>query len=154
IAFGVKFNVDYELISEAISEYTPTNNRSQVKKTNRNSLILDCYNANPTSMKSALESFAMIDNPNKLCILGDMKELGAESSLEHKAIINLLEELKLKAYTVGKEFREIKSEAVLHAFETSEDCKNHLESHPQISDQLILLKGSRSIRLEILENFL
>ncbi len=154
IAFGVKFNVDYELISEAISEYTPTNNRSQVKKTNRNSLILDCYNANPTSMKSALESFAMIDNSNKLCILGDMKELGAESSLEHKAIINLLEELKLKAYTVGKEFREIKSEAVLHAFETSEDCKNHLESHPQISDQLILLKGSRSIRLEILENFL
>ena len=154
VAFGVKFDVDYKLISEAISEYTPTNNRSQVKKTSRNSLILDCYNANPTSMKSALESFAMIDNPNKLCILGDMKELGAESSLEHKAIINLLEELKLKAYTVGEEFREIKSEAVLHAFETSEDCKNHLESHPQISDQLILLKGSRSIRLEILENFL
>lgn len=154
IAFGLTFGVDYKLISEAISEYTPTNNRSQVKKTSRNSLILDCYNANPTSMKSALESFAMIENPNKLCILGDMKELGVESSVEHKAIINLLEDLKLKAYTVGKEFKEIKSSAVLHAFETSEDCKNHLESEQQIANQLILLKGSRSIQLEILENSL
>ncbi len=154
IAFGVRFSVNEEMISEAITSYSPTNNRSQVKKTERNTLILDCYNANPTSMRSALESFAMIENPIKLCILGDMKELGTESSLEHKAIIQLLEELNLKAYTVGSEFEKINSEAVIHTFKTTEELTNYFQSNEPNSGYLILLKGSRSVGLEVLENYL
>jgi UDP-N-acetylmuramoyl-tripeptide--D-alanyl-D-alanine ligase len=152
-AFGVEFGVEPEKISEAIQEYTPTNNRSQVKKTASNTLILDCYNANPTSMKSALESFAMIDTEAKYFVIGDMKELGADSREEHAKIIELIEELKLKGFTVGTEFSQFNSESVLSNFATNEAMKNHLIESP-IKNNLILLKGSRSIGLEILENVL
>lgn len=152
-AFGIEFGVEPELISEAIKEYTPTNNRSQVKKTSTNTLILDCYNANPTSMKSALESFALIDNENKLFIIGDMKELGAESYLEHQRIIEQIEALELKGYTVGKEFSKFNSKSILENFETNQTLKEQLINSP-LSNHLILLKGSRSIGLEILEEVL
>jgi len=149
-AFGIEFGVEPEKISDAIQEYSPTNNRSQVKKTANNTLILDCYNANPTSMKSALESFAMIDTEAKLFVIGDMKELGADSRDEHAKIIELIEELKLKGFTVGTEFSQFNSESILSNFATNEAMKNHLIDSP-IKNNLILLKGSRSIGLEILE---
>lgn len=152
-AFGIEFNVKPEQISEAIEEYTPTNNRSQVKKTSLNTLILDCYNANPTSMKSALESFALIENENKIFIIGDMKELGGESNLEHKKIIELVEYLNLKGFTVGKEFSQFNSTSVLNNFESNQTIKEYLKNQP-LSESLILLKGSRSIGLEILEEIL
>lgn len=152
-AFGIEFKVSPELISEAIEEYTPTNNRSQVKKTKSNTLILDCYNANPTSMKSALESFALIESENKLFIIGDMKELGSESNLEHKKIIELVESLDLKGYTVGKEFAQFNSTSVLNNFESNQIIKEHIKNNP-LTESLILLKGSRSIGLEILEEIL
>ena len=152
-AFGVEFGVEPEKISEAIQEYTPTNNRSQVKKTASNTLILDCYNANPTSMKSALESFAMIETEAKYFVIGDMKELGADSREEHAKIIELIEELNLKGFTVGTEFSQFNSECVLSNFSTNKAMKNHLIESP-IKNNLILLKGSRSIGLEILENVL
>ena len=150
-AFGHYFDVPESDIRDAIEEYNPTNNRSQVKKTDRNTLILDCYNANPSSMKSALESFAMNDHPNKLMILGDMKELGEESSLEHQKVIKQAEELNLKAVVVGEEFSKIDSTAVLKAFISSGDVQEHLKSN-ELRDHLVLLKGSRSMKLEILEN--
>ena len=152
-AFGIEFNVSPELISEAIEEYAPTNNRSQVKKTESNTLILDCYNANPTSMRSALESFALIESENKLFIIGDMKELGSESNLEHKKIMELIETLNLKGYTVGKEFAQFNSTSVLNNFESNQLIKEYLKQNT-LKENLILLKGSRSIGLEILEEVL
>lgn len=152
-AFGVEFDVDPKLISEAIEEYTPTNNRSQVKKTKTNTLILDCYNANPTSMKSALESFALIENENKIFIIGDMKELGDDSFSEHQKIIDQIETLQLKGYTVGKEFSQFNSKSIIGNFESNQTLKETLVDLA-LSGNLILLKGSRSIGLEILEEVL
>lgn len=151
ISFGIVFDVDKRDISDAIQTYTPTNNRSQVKKTDSNTLILDCYNANPTSMRSAIESFAMNTHPNKLLIIGDMKELGDDSSQEHFNIIKLIESNGLMAYTVGQEFNKIDSNNVIQQFETVNEMSDYLIGTP-ILDRLILLKGSRSIGLEKLEN--
>ena len=153
ISFGVIFDVPTEDISTAIEEYSPTNNRSQVKKTEKNTLIMDCYNANPTSMRSALESFALNPHPNKLFIIGDMKELGAEEMNEHEAIADLIESLDLIGYTVGKVFEQVESNAFLHQFETTEGLNLFLERE-NITEKLILLKGSRSIGLERAEGML
>ncbi len=149
VSFGVYFGVENELISEAIRDYQPSNNRSQVQKTENNTLILDAYNANPTSMRSALESFVLIENGKKLAILGDMFELGNESQLEHGNIVSMLRELDLKSFLVGERFYEHRNEAneYLSFFVNKEEMKQFLEAHsPQGS--LILLKGSRGIGLE------
>ncbi len=153
ITFGVAFDIPNDSISQAIQEYTPTNNRSQVKKTASNTLIMDCYNANPTSMQSALESFAMNSHPNKLFILGDMKELGEDSAMEHLKVIRQLEQLGLLGYTVGEEFEKIESHNILASFATTSEMLNYLQGTP-VSDRLILLKGSRSVGLEKLESSL
>lgn len=149
IAFGIHFEVDKELINAAIREYLPENNRSQVQKTERNTLILDAYNANPTSMKSALESFALIENDSKLAILGDMFELGRESSREHRQVISLLHELGLKAFLVGERFYEHHELSGPHLsfFRSKEEMKAFLDEK-QPAEVLILLKGSRGIGLE------
>lgn len=153
VCFGKLFDVPNDLISKAIENYTPTNNRSQVKKTDKNTLILDCYNANPTSMKSAIESFQMNSAPDKILILGDMKELGEESQAEHQNIINLIEKFQLSTYVVGDFFSKVESKNIIQSFEQTEELKSHLQSNP-IENKLILLKGSRSIKLEILEEIL
>jgi len=153
ISFGVCFDVPFEQINEAICNYTPENNRSQVKKTAKNTLILDCYNANPTSMRSALESFAMINQANKLFIIGDMLELGEQAINEHRNILSFIENNHLSGYTVGKIFNQQSSNCVLQSFETAEELRNYLEQHP-VEDTFVLLKGSRGIKLEILENVL
>lgn len=152
-AFGVHFNVQNDKISEAIEEYTPTNNRSQVKKSETNTLILDCYNANPSSVSSALESFAMNQSSKKLFILGDMKELGDDSALEHQKAIHQAEKLNLEGYVVGKEFSSITSKAILERFENVDQAKAFIQNNG-VRDHLILLKGSRSMKLEILEDSL
>ncbi|MDG1147872.1 MAG: UDP-N-acetylmuramoyl-tripeptide--D-alanyl-D-alanine ligase, partial [Crocinitomicaceae bacterium] len=144
VAFGVLFDVPNNDISNAIATYTPTNNRSQVKKTTLNTLILDCYNANPTSVKSALESFAMNPSVDKLFILGDMKELGSESKQEHIDILKLAENLSLKGYVVGPEFSTIQSDSILNHFNSAQELIEKLRSQP-LKNKLILLKGSRSI---------
>ncbi|NVK64194.1 MAG: UDP-N-acetylmuramoyl-tripeptide--D-alanyl-D-alanine ligase [Flavobacteriales bacterium] len=153
VTFGIVFDVPATDISAAIEEYTPTNNRSQVKKTEKNTLILDCYNANPTSMRSALESFAANSHPDKLFIIGDMKELGKEEEKEHKAIVELIEKLNLQGYTVGDAFKQHASSSILQQFETTQELNEFLSSE-NLSGKLILLKGSRSIGLEKAEEFL
>jgi UDP-N-acetylmuramoyl-tripeptide--D-alanyl-D-alanine ligase len=152
-AFGYHFGVSNEAISEALEEYSPTNNRSQVKRTDANTLILDCYNANPTSMQSALESFSMNEHENKLFIIGDMKELGTDTAVEHQKVIEQIESLGLKGIVVGNEFCKIASKSILHHFENANDAMRFLNEN-RIENHLILLKGSRSIHLEILENSL
>ena len=150
IAFGVRFGVSPEEINEAISKYSPSNTRSQVKETRRNTLILDCYNANPTSMQSALESFAMINHPKKLFIIGDMLELGTESEQEHQNILNLATKLNLFGYVVGPIFSKIAEKDFIY-FASTLEATDFFKKNT-VSDSLILLKGSRGIGLEKLEN--
>jgi UDP-N-acetylmuramoyl-tripeptide--D-alanyl-D-alanine ligase len=153
IAFGSLFEVEPNKINHAIEAYEPTNKRSQVAKTQKNTLILDCYNANPTSMRSALDSFSQIEHQDKYFIIGDMLELGDESSSEHKEIVDLIDKLSLKGILVGKEFSGFHSENIAHSFNSTKELIEFIKVNP-IEDKLILLKGSRGIGLEVLEEYL
>jgi UDP-N-acetylmuramoyl-tripeptide--D-alanyl-D-alanine ligase len=146
ISVGEFFGISDNNIRVAINEYVPTNNRSEVVKTTRNTLILDAYNANPSSMKAMLTSFAKQNYKNKICILGDMLELGMYSKKEHLKIINLTRELTLETIFIGKEF----SLVYKNAFISRKEFEGFLKSNP-IQNKTILLKGSRSIGLEELK---
>jgi UDP-N-acetylmuramoyl-tripeptide--D-alanyl-D-alanine ligase len=105
ISIGVKFGVSLEDIKKAIEVFVPQNNRSQMLAINSNEIILDAYNANPSSMSVALENFFQLENDNKIAILGDMFELGTESLVEHKKIIDLVtNESSITTYFIGKDF--------------------------------------------------
>lgn len=150
ISFGVFFEVPNELINNAITSYTPNNKRSQVLQTAKNLLIVDCYNANPSSMKEALSSFYHIKHPGtKICVLGEMKELGAESMAEHQRLIELLDKLNLKSYLIGQSFASFKSSNILGHFNSTSDAFEFFENNKR-SNHLVLLKGSRSVGLEAL----
>lgn len=152
VAIGDYFEVNDEDINRAIANYIPKNNRSQIEKTDRNTLILDAYNANPTSVRSSLESFNAMPFDEKFFVLGDMKELGKDSIDFHKEIIELTKELGLQGIFVGSEFSTISHEdASIMAFETTEDARSFLLT-AQPKNNLILLKGSRSIGLEKLKD--
>jgi len=144
VAIGQHFGVADQRIAEALSAYTPSNNRSQFTDTGRNQLVLDAYNANPTSMAAALQNFAAMQSERpKLVIIGDMLELGAESAKEHGAIVELVAQLKLDAHFVGKEF----AKATAKAFASAGELNERIMSDP-IKGKLILVKGSRGIKLE------
>jgi UDP-N-acetylmuramoyl-tripeptide--D-alanyl-D-alanine ligase len=145
---GNYFKVEDVLINKALAEYTPSNNRSQLQKTAHNTLILDYYNANPSSMSLALENFASLKQPNKMVILGDMLELGVESAKEHDAIVDLLEQKKIaNAILVGPLFIEAGKKSNAKTFSTSDEALIYLKNHP-VKDTTILIKGSRGIKLE------
>lgn len=147
---GQHFAVDAEQIATALSEYTPDNNRSQLQKTEHNTLILDAYNANPTSMGLALEDFMNADSPQeKWAILGDMLEGGADSLKEHVAILKRAQQAGLKSLFVGSIFQQAAEQASVsaHVFKDVEAAASYIQKeNPQ--DKLILLKGSRGIGLE------
>lgn len=153
IAVGKAFGVPDEKIKEALSEYQPQNNRSQFLQTAKNKLILDAYNANPTSMAAAIRNFAEMKEENKFFLLGDMLELGASSIEEHQVIVNLLSELKLnEGILVGPLFKAVagdKLTSVLNAAEAME-----MLNRTPVESKLILLKGSRGIALEKLVDLL
>ena len=151
ISFGITFNIKPDKINEAISEYTPDNNRSQIKKTKHNTLILDCYNANPSSMTNALESFSQIKQTNKLAIIGDMLELGDESVKEHQTILDLIKQLNINIITVGPIFESINSNQL--KFTNTSNAQEYFKTN-SFNEYLILLKGSRGIGLEKLEEYL
>ena len=109
ISIGTKFKVSREKIKDALENYIPSNNRSQVFKTGSNTLILDCYNANPTSMLAALENFNNIKSDGKLAILGDMLELGEISEVEHNEIAKYVENKGIHHILVGGEFLKVRS---------------------------------------------
>ena len=145
VSIACHFDVPHELIKQGLENYIPTNNRSQVQKSNRNTLIIDCYNANPSSMQAALQSFAKIKHENKIAILGDMLELGIESHDAHEEIIELCHQLSLRLISVGNEFGKIgKSDS---HFETT-DALEKSDVLNSIGESLILIKGSRGIGLE------
>tara|TARA_R110002126_G_scaffold282967_1_gene431907 strand:+ start:74653 stop:75912 length:1260 start_codon:yes stop_codon:yes gene_type:complete len=146
ITIGAYFNVTTHKIKEAIESYTPTNNRSQIITTTSNSIILDAYNANPSSMKVALENFALLKDENKVVVLGDMFELGDESLVEHQAIVDLATSLQFTQYCfVGEHFYQTKTDK--HQFKTFEDLATHIQKNP-LENQSIFIKGSRDMRLE------
>lgn len=148
IRIGRFFGVSAENCNKAISGYQPTNNRSQVTKTDKNTLIVDCYNANPTSMRSALSSFAKIDNHAKIFILGDMREMGDDAPMVHEEVIQQTIDLRLSGFFIGEEFLKFKGMHPNAIFLKSTDpLIEHFEQNPP-SDLLILLKGSRGISLE------
>jgi len=144
VAIGQHFNVPDQRIADSLMAYVPSNNRSQFTDTGKNELILDAYNANPTSMKAALENFAAIrtDRP-KLMILGDMRELGAESAQEHSAIVDLAERLSLETVFIGTEFEKVRKSGYVNV----QDLLIALKDQP-VTGKLILVKGSRGIKLE------
>ena len=149
VCIGNKFNIKDSNIKKAIQNYTPKNNRSEILKTKDNLLILDAYNANPSSMKAMITSFSKQDYTNKLCILGDMLELGEYTIKEHSAILDLIDILNLEIILIGKEFSKISKEA----FKDRNAFEIFLKSNP-IKNKTILLKGSRGIGLEKLQNLL
>lgn len=148
VAVGSYFRVDEMLINKALSEYSPSNNRSQLHKTTHNTLILDYYNANPSSMSLALENFAALDHTAKMVILGDMLELGEESAKEHDHIVELLQQKNISnALLVGPLFTEAGKKVNAKTFPDSDAAVNYLKQHPQ-KYTTILIKGSRGIKLE------
>lgn len=149
ITIGVYFKVADALIKKAIEHYIPTNNRSQLSKKGSNQLILDAYNANPSSMAVALQNLIQIPEKNKIAFLGDMFELGIESYDEHKALISSVKnEKEITFYFIGQAFYEAKSEqSNFHFFATFEDLKNNLSTQ-KFENSYILIKGSRGMALE------
>lgn len=146
VAVGDYFNVSPENINKALSSYHPDNNRSEIKETGKNTVILDCYNANPTSMEHALNSFARFDSENKLCILGDMFELGDVANEEHLKVMQLTAKLELNTLFVGELFATASPPGV-QIFHTTEVLLEALRSS-RLEGMTILLKGSRGMALE------
>ena len=148
ICIGNYFNVSTQNIKKSIENYIPTNNRSQLVKTKKNTLILDAYNANPSSMKAMLNSFANQKYKNKLCILGDMLELGGKSNKEHLDIIKLTNQLELDCIFVGEIFHSLTK----NSFKNKQELVIYIQGN-NIHKRIILLKGSRGIGLEqLIEN--
>lgn len=143
---GVFFNIPNKQIIDAIENYTPTNNRSQIANWKGNTLLLDAYNANPSSMEAMLADFGKFNHPKKIAILGDMLELGEFSFQEHKAIINQLLTLHLhQVILVGTEFAKHPS-PYTHLPNTTQ-LISHLQQNP-LNNCFILIKASRGIALE------
>jgi UDP-N-acetylmuramoyl-tripeptide--D-alanyl-D-alanine ligase len=152
ISVGDHFGVTLEEAVAAIEAYVPSNNRSQMTKTERNTLIVDAYNANPTSMEAALKNFANVESDNKVAMLGDMLELGSESVAEHVRIAEMAISLGLKRVCfVGAEFAKalesISTDDSVVAFATSAELTEWLKE-TGLSDAVILIKGSRGTRME------
>ncbi len=145
---GQYFNISPANIKSAIEGYRPENNRSQITKTDRNLLVLDAYNANPSSMKAALETFAGASYTEKTLILGDMLELGKETDPEHLAVLELIEQLCFEhVYLVGPVFTRLNSKRKNHCFQDSDLARMWLDHH-KIENATVLVKGSRGIHLE------
>ena len=152
ITIGRHFKVEDELIIEALENYCPTNNRSQYIKTDKNEIVMDAYNANPTSMSHSIKNFRNISGDEHLLILGDMRELGHESAEEHHKIIMLLKELDFKnVMLVGEEFKKVNDS--YDSYTDIDKLIEHIKEN-DISGCKILVKGSRGVRLEKVINLL
>lgn len=148
VTVGLHFGVEPELIDQAIAQYEPTNNRSEYRRTERNALIIDAYNANPTSMAAALTNFQFIEAERKMVILGEMRELGETSLEEHRRLLHLLAENGPRtAWLVGDEFREAAgTDSTYRLFHDVEEVKEQLRREP-LEGYTILIKGSNGNRL-------
>lgn len=152
VAVGLYFGLTPAQIDDALSRYVPTNNRSQLEETAHNHLIIDAYNANPTSMAAALDNFHHMKVSPKMAILGAMKELGEHSAEEHQKVVDLLQEYQFdKVWLVGEEFAQTRhtERTFLNADEVIEALKEEQPQH-----YYILIKGSNSMKLSRLAEYL
>ncbi|SDQ67945.1 UDP-N-acetylmuramoyl-tripeptide--D-alanyl-D-alanine ligase [Chryseobacterium soldanellicola] len=144
-SLGLHFEIDFEKIKKAIENYTPTNMRSQIVKKENKTLVLDTYNANPSSMTASLHNFITFEG-SKTIIIGDMLELGEESQKEHQNILNLAQDLGFdEIITVGIHFKDVNFSK--NSFENTIELIEYLKLN-KINSANILLKGSRGIALE------
>ena len=150
IAVGKFFNLSDAEIKQALEQYTPKDMRSQILEQNGNLIILDAYNANPTSMQAAINNLLQMSGKRKVAILGDMFELGDNAKEEHQTIANILKEKAVEAYLIGENFRQTKTD--FPVFKTTQDFVNSGVFN-KIKDADVLIKGSRGMALEkILKN--
>ena len=147
IAVGEYFGVSRADAISAVSSYVPANSRSQMVRTAKNTLIVDAYNANPSSMAAALDNFRNIDSSAKWALLGDMRELGSESAAEHGKVVSRLAADGLNAYLVGAEFKEAAKDSDFKCFDSSDELASFLSENP-LTGAVVLVKGSRGIRME------
>lgn len=149
IAIGNFFKINPDKIKQAIEGYIPTNNRSQMMEKSGNKIILDAYNANPSSMVAALENFSQLEGDYKIAILGDMFELGAESVDEHRHIVEkMAAKSNIEVYFIGKDFYSNKTEKPhLSFFESYDEFKTYFDA-VKPTNKTILIKGSRGMALE------
>jgi len=153
VTIGLYFGIAPEQINHALADYKPTNSRSELRQVGTNRLIVDAYNANPSSMSAALTNFSLFEDEHKMVILGDMRELGEESLQEHKKIVGKLAEMNLeRIWLVGEEFKKAVSNSSTHqlinlsTFNNVEEVKVALKEEP-ITNTTILIKGSNSTKL-------
>lgn len=148
VCIGNYFMVDAEKINRAIESYVPDNSRSQVVLKGTNKIILDAYNANPTSMAAALKNFDALPDKHKIIFLGDMAELGNESEQEHQAIAGLLNNMQVdELILVGKHFSRVTITKVCQRFLTADEAAAYAKQK-KITDTTLLIKGSRSSKME------
>ena len=148
MATGLFLGVDIKDIIEAVEKYQPANNRSQINATINNTLICDSYNANPTSMIAAIDSFLAIKADHKAIILGDMLELGEKSEEEHIKVLKAIQSgIVEKVFLVGQVFQKVSAKSGFKAFSNVDTLMEFLKSEP-LKGNTILIKGSRGIRLE------
>ena len=159
-AVGTHYGVPAADVSKALSGYRPSNQRSEFSDTGRNHLIIDAYNANPTSMAAALDNFSLMPDAEKMVILGEMRELGEASDEEHLRILQRLQTMKCaQVWLVGECFKKalehspLSADARVRVFEGVEDVKQTLTATP-INHKLILIKGSNGTRLFVLPELL
>ena len=147
-SIGLHFGISPTHLKKAIQHYRADNNRSQQIHTDHNVLILDAYNANPTSMRLAIENFSSLIHPDKSVILGDMLELGEAAGEAHREVVDLLETAGFReVILVGSSFANTEVPGSYHVFSSVTECAGWLEEH-SLRDRMILLKGSRGIGLE------
>ena len=159
VTVGLYFGITPEQINHALSAYKPTNSRSELRQAGSNRLIVDAYNANPSSMAAALTNFSFFNEEHKMVILGDMRELGAESLKEHKRIIEQLQGMDLeRIWLVGTEFEKASPQPLplapcpIRLFKDVEEVKAALKEEP-IADSVVLIKGSNGTKLHQLADF-
>jgi UDP-N-acetylmuramoyl-tripeptide--D-alanyl-D-alanine ligase len=145
---GKYFGVEPSLIQQAIREYKPENYRSQFFVKGSNKIIIDAYNANPTSMQASVSHFMQMKGKNKCLILGDMLELGRNALTEHQKIVSMIEPVPFAhVFLVGSLFSQMTVPEIFSVFETTESLAEYLKKNP-LTDSFIFIKGSRSIGLE------
>ncbi len=153
-AVGLHFGVEPFDIKEAIEAYMPSNNRSQYKRTERNELYLDCYNANPSSMAAAIASFGQLEAARKVAIIGGMHELGRDEHKEHQRLVEQLAECGLdQCLLVGPKFDGLTLPHPMRHFADTDTLRAHLQQHP-LAGATVLVKGSNTNRLWTLEEVL
>jgi len=155
ISIGKYFKVNDEKIKDAIENYEPKNNRSEFIETQNNKIILDAYNANPSSVKVALDNFEKLDENNKVIILGQMNELGKFAKQEHQNVMDKVTKINNlhQAIFIGKNFNSSFTNSKFLYFEKTEELKNHLQKNI-IKTSFVLIKGSRTNNLETLIEYL